>query len=149
MAFRCNHCTYESSRKGNLNQHIKSVHLKIKCCKCDRCDYECSEKGSLNRHINSVHLKLRDFKCDRCDYECRTKGHLTNHINSVHLKLKGFKEGWVTTQRQWTKVTEDTGVGDPSASSAEKGKAFLEMVTREIGAFLADLEKTEIDDLYE
>lgn len=69
--------------------------------------------------------------------------------NAKTFKLKGFKEGWVTSQRQWTKVTEDTGVGNPAAATAEKGKAYLEMVTKEIGDFLYELEQTEIKDLYE
>lgn len=64
------------------------------------------------------------------------------------FKIKGLKDGWVMAQRQWTKVTEDTGVGNPIKSTAEKGKLFLEMTTREISAFLIELEKTDLEDLY-
>jgi creatinine amidohydrolase len=65
------------------------------------------------------------------------------------FKVKGLKDGWVTAQRQWTKVTADTGVGNPAQSTPEKGKAFLEKVTTEISEFLVDLERTKLDDLYE
>jgi creatinine amidohydrolase len=65
------------------------------------------------------------------------------------FRIKGLREGWVTSQRQWSKVTVDTGVGDPSKSSPEKGKAFLEMVTDEISRFLVELADTKMDDLYE
>jgi len=65
------------------------------------------------------------------------------------FKIKGLKDGWVMAQRQWTKVTKDTGVGDPAKSTAEKGKRFLEMITREVSAFLVELEKTGLEDLYE
>ena len=65
------------------------------------------------------------------------------------FKIKGLKDGWVTSQRQWTKVTADTGVGDPALSTAEKGKRFLEMTTQEISEFLVELEATSLDDLYE
>jgi creatinine amidohydrolase len=65
------------------------------------------------------------------------------------FKIKGLKDGWVTSQRQWTKVTDDTGVGDPALSTAEKGKRFLEMTTREISEFLVEMEKADLDDLYE
>ena len=65
------------------------------------------------------------------------------------FKLKGFQEGWATSQRQWTQVTADTGVGNPYHASAEKGARFLEMVTSEIADFLVELEKTEVMDLYE
>lgn len=64
-------------------------------------------------------------------------------------RLKGFREGWVTSQRHWTKVTADTGVGDPKHSSAAKGKAFLEMTTDEISQFLNELAPLSIDQLYE
>lgn len=65
------------------------------------------------------------------------------------FKIKGFNDGWVTSQRQWSKVTTDTGVGNPKLSSAEKGKAFLEMATNEISRFLVELAETEVDALYE
>lgn len=65
------------------------------------------------------------------------------------FKIKGLKDGWVTSQRQWTKVTTDTGVGNPAKSTAEKGKQFLEMTTSEISAFLVELAQTDLEDLYE
>ncbi len=64
-------------------------------------------------------------------------------------RFKGFKEGWATSQRHWTKVTEDTGVGNPARSTAEKGRAYLEMVTKEVSEFLVELEGTGLEDLYE
>ncbi len=64
-------------------------------------------------------------------------------------RFKGYKEGWVAAQRHWTKVTEDTGVGDPAKSSAEKGRAFLEMVTEKVGHFLVELERTGPEEMYE
>ena len=65
------------------------------------------------------------------------------------MKLKEFYEGWVTTQRDWTKVTEDTGVGNPQFASAEKGNAFLNDVIHKLGTFLTDLSAINNDDLYE
>lgn len=62
--------------------------------------------------------------------------------------IKGLREGWVSAQRKWTKITEDTGVGDPSKSTAEKGKAYLEDTSHEIGEFLVALARTDLDDLY-
>lgn len=64
-------------------------------------------------------------------------------------RIKGFREGWATAQRQWSLVTEDTGVGDPSASTAEKGKRFLENAVQEIGTFLVELAASSPEQLYE
>jgi creatinine amidohydrolase len=52
-------------------------------------------------------------------------------------------------RRPWTKVTDDTGVGDPSKSTAAKGARYFEAVTQKIGAFLYDLAAADPDDMYE
>ena len=64
-------------------------------------------------------------------------------------KLKGLKEGWVSAQREWTKVTKDTGVGNPKAATAEKGEKFFKKATGLIADFLAELHDADLDDLYE
>ena len=65
------------------------------------------------------------------------------------FKLKGLKEGWVSAQRQWTKISEDTGVGNPKKATAKKGKKFLNHITEKIAGFLVELDKADINDLYE
>ncbi|MEL6719546.1 MAG: creatininase family protein [Bacteroidota bacterium] len=54
-------------------------------------------------------------------------------------KIKAFREGWATAQRAWTKVTKDTGVGNPEKATAEKGAAYLEVVIDEVSDFLVEL----------
>jgi creatinine amidohydrolase len=61
--------------------------------------------------------------------------------------LKGLREKWVWAPRSWTKTTDDTGVGNPAAATAEKGQRFLEAVTGMISGFLADLAKADADNL--
>ncbi|MFT4565595.1 MAG: creatinine amidohydrolase [Saprospiraceae bacterium] len=63
-------------------------------------------------------------------------------------KIRGLREGWVTSQRQWTQVTDDTGVGDPSKATAEKGVRYLDMVSGEICEFLIELAETDPKDMY-
>jgi creatinine amidohydrolase len=46
-------------------------------------------------------------------------------------------------------MSPDTGVGDPSRATVEKGKLFLDAVTAKIGGFLVDLAAADLDDLYE
>ena len=69
--------------------------------------------------------------------------------SSRPFKLQGLREGWAWAQRDWVKATVDTGVGDPSRASAEKGKAFLEDLTQRIAGYLVELAKSDIMDLYE
>ena len=65
------------------------------------------------------------------------------------FKVKAFRQGWAWAQREWSKVSADTGVGDPAESTAEKGEAFLEAVTTNIGQFLVELAAADPQDLYE
>ena len=63
--------------------------------------------------------------------------------------LKGIKEGWVWAPREWKKISRDTGVGNPSKATAEKGKRFLNDLTEKIASFLVELDKSDPDDLYD
>ncbi len=65
------------------------------------------------------------------------------------FRIDGLKKGWVIAQRAWTQVTRDTGVGNPSKSTAEKGKQYLEETAVEIARFITDLAALENDDLYQ
>tara|TARA_R110001592_G_scaffold213897_1_gene466738 strand:+ start:9716 stop:10489 length:774 start_codon:yes stop_codon:yes gene_type:complete len=68
---------------------------------------------------------------------------------SKQFKLKGLKEGWVTSQRKWTSVTKDTGVGNPKKATKEKGEIFFKAVTHKISAFLEELHHADLGDMYE
>ncbi len=65
------------------------------------------------------------------------------------FKIRGLKEGWATSQRAWTKVTEDTGVGNPKEATAEKGRQFFEKTTDMIAGFIKDLHHADLQDMYE
>lgn len=64
------------------------------------------------------------------------------------FRIKAFNEGWAWAERRWTKVTSDTGIGDPGLASAEKGQRCLEEVVRKTGELMLDLCRTDIDDMY-
>lgn len=63
--------------------------------------------------------------------------------------VKGLREGWVWAPRDWRRATIDTGVGDPSAASAEKGAKYFEAVTAKIAGFLVELAKAELNEIYQ
>jgi len=65
------------------------------------------------------------------------------------FRLEGLKQGWVTTQRKWTEVTADTGVGNPYPATPEKGEAYLKDVCETIGKFIMDLAKVNLGNMYE
>lgn len=63
-------------------------------------------------------------------------------------KIKAFTEGWAWTERKWSQVSADTGVGNPEKATAEKGKKYFEMVTQKIGELLVEICSTDTDHLY-
>lgn len=65
------------------------------------------------------------------------------------FRVAGLRDGWVWAPRRWSKVTDDTGTGNPAAATALKGEKFLDAVTQKIGAFLVDLAKADTKNLYE
>ena len=64
-------------------------------------------------------------------------------------KVKEFREPWAWAERKWSRVTEDTGVGDPSQSSKKKGERFFNDLTDKLASFYINLCSADLDDLYE
>ena len=64
-------------------------------------------------------------------------------------KISAIREGWAWAQRDWLKATNDTGSGNPSKSSAEKGKRLLDELSQKLASFYVELAQADITDLYQ
>lgn len=64
-------------------------------------------------------------------------------------RVSAFREKWAWAPRQWTRVTDDTGIGDPSASTPAKGAAYFDALTGKLADFLVELSAMDPADLYE
>lgn len=64
-------------------------------------------------------------------------------------KIKAFQEKWAWTERKWSQVTADTGIGNPNKANAEKGRAFFEDVTDKLADLMIDLSQVPKNKLYE
>jgi creatinine amidohydrolase len=62
-------------------------------------------------------------------------------------RIAAFREGWAWAPRPWTRVTADTGIGDPRAATAAKGAAFATAVCERVAGFLLELSGTAPADL--
>jgi len=60
------------------------------------------------------------------------------------FRIEGMNEGIGWTPRNWSKVSEDTGIGNPHKSTAEKGKIYAEAVTDKLSEFFTDLVTKEL-----
>lgn len=65
------------------------------------------------------------------------------------FKIAGLRDGLAWAPRQWRQVTDDTGVGNPAAATAEKGRKYVDAVSEKIGNFLVDLARADPAQLYE
>jgi creatinine amidohydrolase len=63
-------------------------------------------------------------------------------------RITAINEGWAWAQREWLKATNDTGSGNPSKASAEKGKKLLNELSKKLAGFYTELSKADITDLY-
>ena len=63
--------------------------------------------------------------------------------------IAGLRERWAWTPRPWTQVSEDTGIGNPAASTAAKGASYFATVTEKIASFFVELSKIDPQDLYQ
>jgi len=64
-------------------------------------------------------------------------------------KIPGFKEKWAWTERPWSQISEDTGVGNPEKATADKGKRYFHAVCEKMGQFLVDIAEADSNNLYE
>src|SRR6266545_7722246 len=65
------------------------------------------------------------------------------------FKIAALREGWAWAPRRWRQVTDDTGVGNAAAATAEKGRKYVEAVSEKIGSFLVELAKADTGKMYE
>jgi creatinine amidohydrolase len=64
-------------------------------------------------------------------------------------RLRGIREGWAWAPRRWTQVSADTGIGDPSKATRQKGEAYVEAAVARIADFLVELAALDLGELYE
>jgi creatinine amidohydrolase len=60
-------------------------------------------------------------------------------------RFEAINRGWVSITRPWHLATTNTGLGDPRAASAEKGRRLMEALTERLGGFLVELAKAEMN----
>ena len=62
--------------------------------------------------------------------------------------IGGLREGWAWAPRRWTQVSADTGTGNPTLATPEKGARYAELVTSKVADFLVELAAADAAALY-
>ncbi len=63
-------------------------------------------------------------------------------------RIAAFKTSWAWAERQWSEVTADTGIGDPSRATAAKGERYFTAVVEKFADLFIDLAAIDKDDFY-
>ena len=72
----------------------------------------------------------------------------SGHANAYALKSLREKTAWLP--RHWTRVSKDTGIGNPQLATAEKGRRYAEAIVQKYALMLNELAAIKDEqDLYE
>ncbi|NER17592.1 creatininase family protein [Spongiivirga citrea] len=69
--------------------------------------------------------------------------------NEKKNKIEAFTQGWAWSERPWSKISEDTGVGNPQASTKAKGERFFNAICEKMGQLFVEIAEADTDNLYE
>jgi len=61
------------------------------------------------------------------------------------FRFEAIEKGWVRVSRRFADLNDHCAVGDPTGATAERGKAYLDLVCGRVGTFLAELAQSPID----
>jgi creatinine amidohydrolase len=60
-------------------------------------------------------------------------------------RFAAINRGWVQITRPWHLVSANTGLGDPRAATAEKGRRLMDALTERLASFLTELAASPLD----
>jgi creatinine amidohydrolase len=63
-------------------------------------------------------------------------------------RFDAINRGWISITRPWHLATTNTGMGNPRAATAEKGKRLMEVLVDRLGQFLIDVANSRVDDKF-
>ena len=65
------------------------------------------------------------------------------------FRIKALNDKWAWSERKWSQVTSDTGIGDPSMANPEKGQKYFNTVVSKVSDLMLGLSQADINDMYE
>ena len=64
------------------------------------------------------------------------------------FSVSSLNESWAWAERKWSRISKDTGVGDPRKATVEKGERYFREVTAKLSELFVELAKTGNGELY-
>jgi creatinine amidohydrolase len=63
-------------------------------------------------------------------------------------RFDAINRGWISITRPWHLVSANTGLGNPRAASAEKGRRLMDVLVERLGDFLIELAAAPMDEAF-
>ena len=106
--FSCNQCDHQVRKQSSLNQHVRSVHEKVRY-PCSLCEYQARTPESLRNHIDAKHDSVV-WNCEQCDFQSKWKksyyNHRKSHISQDKEKLVQYLNKKIMKRESQTKETQ-------------------------------------------
>jgi creatinine amidohydrolase len=64
-------------------------------------------------------------------------------------RITGIREGWAWAEREWSMVSQDTGIGNPKKATKEKGEKFFEAITKKLANLIIEISEVDIAKRYQ
>ena len=90
MAYPCDQCDASFPVRMSLLNHKRIKHGNAKQFNCKLCVYTTINKTHLEQHVQSVHKKVKET-CETCGKEFSDKSHLNRHVRQLHTKTQVTK----------------------------------------------------------
>lgn len=74
-----------------------------------------------------------------------------NEAGDGHEKksvITGIREGWAWSEREWSKVSADTGIGNPKHSTRTKGEEIFRVVSKKLASLITEIANMDLDNKY-
>jgi creatinine amidohydrolase len=63
-------------------------------------------------------------------------------------RLEAINRGWISITRPWHLVSVNTGLGNPHAATAEKGRRLMDLLVERLTQFLIELASAPLDETF-
>jgi creatinine amidohydrolase len=73
---------------------------------------------------------------------------LADNGQAKPCRLDAVNRGWISITRPWHLVTTNTGLGDPAAATADKGRRLMDALVERLSGFLVQLAATPMDETF-
>jgi creatinine amidohydrolase len=61
-------------------------------------------------------------------------------------RFEAINRGWISITRPWHLASKNTGIGNPAAATAEKGRQLMDVVVERLAGFLVELAAAKMGD---